>query len=47
LGDIVLTNVDCAVQQTGLGSNALLGQAFLNRTEMQRTGTEMVLTKRY
>jgi aspartyl protease family protein len=47
LGDIVLNNVDCAVQQTGLGSNALLGQSFLNRTEMQRTGSEMVLTKRF
>lgn len=47
IGDIVLTNVDGAVQENGLGTGALLGQSFLNRTEMQRSGSEMVLTKRF
>jgi aspartyl protease family protein len=47
IGDIVLNNIDGAVQESGIGGNALLGQSFLNRTEMQRLGTQMVLTKRY
>jgi aspartyl protease family protein len=48
VGDIVLNNIDAAVQEQGLGNNmALLGQSFLNRTEMSRSGGTMTLTKRF
>lgn len=46
VGDIVLNQVDGLVQETGLPLT-LLGMSFLNRTEMQRNGEQMVLTKRY
>jgi aspartyl protease family protein len=48
VGEIVLNNIDCAVQEQGLASGmALLGQSFLSRTEMTRSGTTMTLTKRF
>lgn len=46
VGDIVLNQVDGLVQETGLPFT-LLGMSFLNRTEMQRNGEQMVLTKRF
>ncbi|WP_240162279.1 TIGR02281 family clan AA aspartic protease [Glaciimonas sp. PAMC28666] len=46
VGDIELTQVDAAVLESGL-SFALLGMSFLNRTDMQREGDMMVLTKRF
>lgn len=46
VGDIELNQVDALVQETGLPF-ALLGMSFLNRTEMQRQGEQMTLTKRY
>lgn len=46
IGDIELSQVDALVQEQGLPF-ALLGMSFLNRTQMQRDGERMVLTKRY
>jgi len=46
VGDIELDQVDAAVQETGMPFG-LLGMTFLNRTEMQRNGDQMTLTKRY
>lgn len=46
VGDIELSQVDALVQEQGLPF-ALLGMSFLNRTQMQRDGERMVLTKRY
>lgn len=46
VGDIELSQVDAVVQEQGLPF-ALLGMSFLNRTQMQRDGDRMVLTKRY
>lgn len=46
VGDIELNQVDALVQEAGLPF-ALLGMSFLNRTEMQRQGAQMTLTKRY
>lgn len=46
LGDITLYNVDALVHQTDLPV-ALLGMSFLNRMEMQRDGSTMILKKRY
>ncbi|MGA2552992.1 MAG: TIGR02281 family clan AA aspartic protease [Burkholderiaceae bacterium] len=47
VGDIVLNNVDAAVQDTGLATGALLGMSFLSRTEISHEGSNMVLTKRF
>jgi aspartyl protease family protein len=47
VGEIVLNNIDAAIQEQGLGSMALLGQSFLNRTEMSRSGSTMTLVKRF
>jgi aspartyl protease family protein len=47
VGSIVLNNVDGAVQEQGLNLTTLLGQSFLNRTDMSRSGDTMVLTKRF
>jgi aspartyl protease family protein len=47
VGTIVLNNVDGAVQEHGLNLTTLLGQSFLNRTDMSRSGDTMVLTKRF
>ena len=46
VGDIELNQVDALIQEAGLPF-ALLGMSFLNRTEMQRQGAQMTLTKRY
>mgnify|MGYP003630537858 CR=1 FL=1 len=46
VGDIVLNQVEALVQENGL-TFTLLGMSFLNRTEMQRSGEQMVLTKRF
>ncbi|HEX2531028.1 MAG TPA: TIGR02281 family clan AA aspartic protease [Burkholderiaceae bacterium] len=46
VGDIELHQVDAVVHENGLPF-ALLGMSFLNRTEMRREGTQMILTKRY
>lgn len=46
VGDIELNQIEALVQEAGLPF-ALLGMSFLNRTEMQRQGELMTLTKRY
>lgn len=46
VGDITLHQVDATVHEQGLPI-ILLGMSFLNRTEMQRSGDKMTLTKRY
>jgi aspartyl protease family protein len=46
IGDIELSQVDATIQETGLPF-ALLGMSFLSRTDMNRSGTKMTLTKRY
>jgi aspartyl protease family protein len=47
VGDIVLHNVDGAVLDGGGLPVALLGMSFLNRTDIQRDGTNMTLTQRF
>lgn len=48
VGDITLNNVDGSVLEgAGLGSHALLGMSFLNRTQMNRDGDRLTLTRRY
>jgi len=48
LGEITLNNVDGIVMENQqLGIVGLLGMSFLNRTEMQRSGDSMTLTRRY
>ena len=48
MGDITLNNVDGVVMENQqLGRFGLLGMSFLNRTEMQRNGDSMTLTRRY
>jgi aspartyl protease family protein len=48
VGDITLNNVDASVLEgTGLSSYALLGMSFLNRTQMNRDGDRLTLTRRY
>jgi aspartyl protease family protein len=46
VGDIEVNQVDAVVQEQGLPI-ILLGMSFLNRMEMRRDGTQMVLTKRF
>ena len=46
IGDIELSQVEATVQENGLPF-ALLGMSFLSRTDMNRSGTKMTLTKRY
>jgi aspartyl protease family protein len=46
VGDITLNNVDALVHDTEMPF-VLLGMSFLNRVEMNRTGTDLTLTKRY
>lgn len=46
IGTLTLTQVDAAVQEAGLPF-ALLGMSFLSRTDMNRTGSTLTLTKRY
>jgi aspartyl protease family protein len=47
VGAITLLNVEASVQETGSMGFALLGNTFLNRTEMRREGPNLTLTKRY
>jgi len=47
LGAITLLNVEASVQETGSMGFVLLGNTFLNRTEMRREGPNLTLTKRY
>jgi aspartyl protease family protein len=46
LGDIEVNQIDTVVHENGLPFG-LLGMSFLNRMEMQRNGSEMILTKRF
>jgi len=45
VGDLTLFNVEGSVREAG--GPALLGNTFLNRTEMRRDGQSLTLTKRY
>jgi aspartyl protease family protein len=48
VGDITLNNVDGVVLEgAGLGNYSLLGMSFLNRTQMNRDGDRLTLTRRY
>lgn len=48
VGDLVVNQVEAGVQETGMPTGlALLGMSFLNRMEMQRNGSTMVLTQRF
>lgn len=47
VGDVVINNVEGAVQDNGLSTGALLGMSFLSRTEISHEGQNMVLTKRF
>lgn len=46
VGEVVVNQVDASVQETNLPF-ALLGMTFLNRMEMKRDGSTMILKKRY
>lgn len=46
VGDIELTQIDAVIHENGLPI-VLLGNSFLNRTDMRRDGEQMTLTKRY
>jgi aspartyl protease family protein len=46
LGDIELQSVDAVVFEQGLDT-VLLGMSFLNRLEMRREGSTMILTRRF
>jgi aspartyl protease family protein len=46
VGDLVLNQVDAIVHETGLNIS-LLGMSFLNRTDMRRSGEQMMLTRRF
>ena len=46
VGGIELQNIEAVVIEQGLNV-ALLGNTFLNRTEMRRDGATMTLTRRY
>jgi aspartyl protease family protein len=45
IGDLELINVEATVRDAG--GPALLGNSFLNRTEMRRDGQSLTLTKRF
>ena len=47
IGEITLQNVEAHVLETTGLSTVLLGMSFLNRTQMQRDGETLVLTKRF
>lgn len=47
LGDIVLRNVDAAVQEGDGLPVVLLGMSFLNRVEMRQEGNTLILRKRF
>jgi aspartyl protease family protein len=46
VGDIELTHIDAVIHENGLPI-ILLGNSFLNRTDMRRDGEQMTLTKRF
>lgn len=46
VGEITLSNVDALIHQAEMPV-ALLGMSFLNRMEMQRDGSTMILKKRF
>jgi aspartyl protease family protein len=46
VGDITLNNVEAVVAE-GPRQVALLGMSFLNRTQMNRDGDRLTLTRRY
>lgn len=46
IGDIELNQIDAVIHENGLPI-ILLGNSFLNRTEMRRDGEQMTLTKRF
>ena len=46
IGELELSQVDAVVQEKGL-TQALLGMSFLSRTEMNRSGDQMTLRKRF
>ena len=46
IGDIELTQIDAVIHESGLPI-ILLGNSFLNRTDMRRDGEQMTLTKRF
>ena len=46
VGEVTLLNVDALVHQNDMPI-ALLGMSFLNRMQMQREGSTMILKKRY
>jgi aspartyl protease family protein len=47
VGAITLLNVDGSVQETASMGVVLLGNTFLDRTELHREGPNLTLTKRY
>jgi aspartyl protease family protein len=47
VGDITLNNVEGSVLEGAGLSHALLGMSFLNRTQMNRDGDRLTLTRRY
>ena len=47
VGDIVLADVEVTVSETDELPITLLGMSFLNRVEMQRSGSTLVLTRRH
>jgi aspartyl protease family protein len=47
VGDITLNGVDAVVVEGGKLPIALLGMSFLNRMEMRRDGTTMILIRKY
>ena len=47
VGGLTLLNVEGSVQEVGGMGYVLLGNSFLNRTEMRREGPNLTLTKRY
>lgn len=47
IGNISMNNVDAQVHEGNALPIALLGMNFLNRVEMNRTGSQMTLIKRY
>ena len=47
LGDIELTDVDAAVHQGGFPPMPLLGNSFLSRVEMVRSGSSLLLRRKF
>lgn len=47
IGEIALADVEVAVGETDELTITLLGMSFLNRVEMQRSGSTLILTRRH